>query len=347
MQVQTTKIGKAYAAYTFFKFVGAAILLLVVGMGTKAEVENYYTPSNCQHCAEQAMINPNVLYEYGKCSMAPFGRSNALTSTGEPEAAPPPHWTTEKNLLKEPSRWGDSPLNSRVSSYVLDTAIVLGGGIIIGCLAGLPAFSAQFDMTNLLIASMYASILYMGFLMFVANRVFELYQDPTGCYVSALPATFHFAEFVIWTIYILTVFIGCCFGLLTDSYGTVCTGTAYLVMIVYSFYSLVAGARNLMETTRPWHMLFNVLAFLSTWEIPIVFSGLAGLFLCFGFRAAQSGRGVETSQLRGLLTGIFRSDDDHQRPDGPPNRQQVLDTPEVGAFEERGIPATQERHDFV
>jgi len=250
-----------------------------------------------------------------------------------------------KNLLKEPSRWGDSPLNSRVSSYVLDTGIVLGGGIIIACLAGLPAFSAQFDMSNLLAATMYASILYMGFLMFVANRVFELYQDPSGCYVSALPAAYHFSEFIIWTIYILTVFIGCCFGLLTDSYGTLCTATAYLVMIVYSFYSLFAGARNLMETGRPWHILFNVLAFLSTWEIPIVFSGLAGLFLCFGFRASQSGRGVETSQLRGLLSGFFNSDEEQRERDLPPNR--ALDTTsEVGAFEERGT-TTQERHDFV
>jgi len=177
--------------------------------------------------------------------------------------------------------------------------------------------------------------------MFVSNRVFELYQDPSGCYVSSLPVQYHLCEYIIWSIYIVVVFLGCCFGLLTDAYGTFCIGTAYVVMIIYSFYSLVAGARNLMETNRPWHFLFNVLAFLSTWEIPIVFSGLAGLFICFGFRASQSGRGVETSQLRGLLSGMLRSDDEPTDTNIPPHlNPRDYDVPEVGAFENEGDRGT-------
>jgi len=321
----------------FFKFVGAAVLLLVVGMQAKTNIEASYSMAQCQHCYDESLTHPNLLYEFGYCSIklhpGKVQHQTPNVSSG---------WMNQKNLLKEPSKYGDTPPTSRVSSYVLNTAIVLGGGFIIACLAGLPAFSGDFDMSHLLAVTMYASILYMGFLMFVSNRVFELYQDASGCYISALPVQYHLCEYIIWTVYIIVVFLGCCFGLLTDTCGTFCICTAYVVMIVYSFYSLVAGVRNLMETDRPWHFLFNLLAFLSTWEIPFVFSGLAGLFICFGFRASQNGGGVETSQLRGLISGVMRSDNEPAETNVPPHiNPRDYSEPEIGAFEnERGISTT-------
>jgi len=84
--------------------------------------------------------------------------------------------------------------------------------------------------------------------------------------------------------------------------GTMCTGTAYIVMILYSIFSIALGIRNLVITGRPWHILFNALTFIATWEIPLVFSGLAGLFLCFGLREAQrEGGRMDVSQFRGLI----------------------------------------------
>eukprot|EP00456_Euglypha_rotunda_P063165 TRINITY_DN53382_c0_g1_i1.p1 TRINITY_DN53382_c0_g1~~TRINITY_DN53382_c0_g1_i1.p1 ORF type:complete len:104 (+),score=7.57 TRINITY_DN53382_c0_g1_i1:2-313(+) len=66
---QTSKLGKAYAGYTFIKFVGAAALLLVVGMREKKAIEDYYTFNRCVQCANAAVHHPTTLYEYGICSV--------------------------------------------------------------------------------------------------------------------------------------------------------------------------------------------------------------------------------------------------------------------------------------
>lgn len=57
------------AVYTFLKYMGAASFLLWVAVTRKAKIEAFYTAKSCSACYSQSQQHPELIYEFGVCSV--------------------------------------------------------------------------------------------------------------------------------------------------------------------------------------------------------------------------------------------------------------------------------------
>jgi len=251
---------RLFTAYTFFKYVTAATVLLIVAISRKATIEEHYNKNTCDRCLSAASKHPDTFYEFGPCT-------RYHSSMGHP------------NLMAYGS---ENLASSSVSSYVWGAGMVLAVVLMFCALVLQRAFPflccERSDTWRGVLVDVLLTLLSfvcVFLLMVTANSVFQLYAQPDGnadCYVSAWGKNFLMASQIM-----MYVVVACWLGLVVASWLFVGTNSPwvyyfyfglFMCLVAYTLFSMVLGVVNFQVSGDKWHVAFNGLMLLTLLEIP-------------------------------------------------------------------------------